>query len=102
MNNFTQEIWRKKLTETLEAQTEFLKQLNQERLRKEAAKINKRILEAREQIKNMTAEELAEILVAFENKTDEQENIIKDLKKSIKSLDKIKNIIIREYGLEEY
>lgn len=102
MNNIISEVWKKAITENLEKQTKFLEHLNQERLKKESVKINKRISEAREQIKNMTTEELAEILVAFENKVDEQEKTIKNLKESIKSLDKIKDIIISEYGLEEY
>ena len=102
MNNFIEEVWKKTITEHFEKQTKFLEHLNQERLKKESVKINKRISEAREQIKNMTTEELAEILVAFENKVDEQENTIKNLKESLESLDKIKDIIISEYRLEEY
>lgn len=102
MNSFVEEVWKRTITENLEKQAKFLEHLNHERLKKESVKINKRISEAREQIKNMTTEELAEVLVAFENKTDEQENTIKSLKESLKSLDKIKNIIISEYRLEEY
>ena len=102
MNELIQKVWAKKITEQLERNTKILSSLTQERQREELAKMNKRIVEARDQIKEMTIEELAEILVAFENKVDEQEKAIKRQDEQIKNLDKIKDIIVEEYGLYEY
>ena len=102
MNELIQKVWAKKITEQLERNTKILSSLTQERQREELVKMNKRIVEARDQIKEMTIEELAEILVAFENKVDEQEKAIKRQDEQIKNLDKIKDIIVEEYGLYEY
>ncbi len=102
MNDLIKEIWAKQINEHFERNTKLLKSLAQERQREELSKMNKRIVEAREQIKEMTAEELAEILVAFENKVDQQETIIKNQKEQIEVLDKIKDLIAEEYGLYEW
>ena len=102
MKDLQNEIWSKVIQERFEKQTEMLTTLNKIRLVEETEKINKQIIKAREEIKKLSTEQLAEILVAFENKTDEQEKIIKNLEESLQSLEKIRDIIISEYGLEEY
>ena len=102
MKDLQNKIWSKAIQENLEAQMEILNSVRSLRLIEETEKMNQQIIKAREEIKNLSVEELAEILVAFENKTDEQERIIKNLKESLQSLEKIRDIIISEYGLEEY
>ena len=102
MNNLSNEIWNKAIQERFEAQTEMLITLSKLRRLEEMTKENEQITKAKEEIEKLSTDELAEILVALENKTQKQEKRIKNLEESLESLEKIRDIIISEYGLDEY
>lgn len=102
MKELQNEIWNKAIQERFEEQTEMLITLSRLRKLEEMTKENEQIKKAKEEIEKLSTEELAEILVALENKTKKQEKIIKNLEESLQSLEKIRDIIISEYGIDEY
>lgn len=102
MNDLVKDLWSKKLNEHLENQMAIFDSLNAIRRTEEALKMNEKILQVREKIKNTSVEELAEILVALEERIIDHEKTIEYQREKIQSLDKIRDIIQSEYGLTDY
>ncbi len=105
MNDLANKIWAKHIQDWLEQSQKVHEYWSEQLAEEKALKLNQQITECREQVEKMTTPEIADVIVTA---TNENERLKKRLKEQseryqgeLETLEKIKNIIIEKYNLEE-
>lgn len=104
MNELTNEIWKKHIQNWLDKSMKVHQFWSEQLAEENALKLNQQIAECREEVENLTTNEIADIIVTATNENERLRKLLKEQKEELleetKALEQIKNIIIEKYNLK--
>lgn len=95
------EFWKKQIEDMLKKEIHFLESEKQKKAQEEFKKNNKELLEIKNNIENMSKNEIAQVILSITRQLDEKDKYIESIKPDLECLDKIKNEIIEKFNLED-
>ncbi len=101
MHELVDKIWAKHIRDWLEQSQKAHEFWSEQIAEEKALKLNQQITECREQVEKMTIQEIADVIVTATNENKRLEEQNKNLLEELETLNKIKEIIIDTYNLED-
>ena len=101
MNEFANKIWEKAVQEDLEDRFAFIEECVKLREKQVKEEIKARAEQLEKELAEKNIKEIAEEMATLERKNQVQKLSLEMKTERLKSLDKIRDIILEEYGLSD-
>lgn len=101
MNEFANKIWQKAIQEDLEDRFAFIEEHVKLREKQVKEEIKARAEQLEKELAEKSIKEIAEEMATLERKNQVQKLSLEMKTERLKSLDKIRDIILEEYGLSD-